>query len=114
MNRRTCAQGATLAAVLAFAAAGGLRSARADQAAVTIALPAQTTQFRPAPGVELAQHECLTCHASEYVTSQPALSKSAWTKEITKMRTAYGASIPDADTDALVRYLLAQNPTATK
>jgi hypothetical protein len=56
----------------------------------------------------------LSCHSSEYVISEPPLSKAAWTKEIVKMRTAYGATIPDADADALVAYLLAQNVTTPK
>jgi cytochrome c5 len=100
--------------VIALMSSAGMRSAPAAERRVSVALPTPNTNFRPGPGIELAQRECLTCHSAEYVTSQPALSKTAWTKEITKMRTAYGASIPEADADALVAYLLAQNPAATK
>jgi len=46
--------------------------------------------------------------------SQPALSKTAWTNEVTKMRVAYGASIPDIDSDAIIAYLVAQNPVPAK
>jgi cytochrome c5 len=105
-----------LSAVLACAA-GGLAIAVASagaapvaQGPVAISLPAQGTAFRPAPGVDVARKDCLVCHSAEYVTQQPALSKAAWTAEVTKMRVAYGASIPDADTDTLVAYLVAQNP----
>ena len=102
-------------AACAFAIAGTVvASAPAAQTPVTITLPAQSVAFRAAPGVEVARKDCLTCHSAEYVTQQPALSKTGWTNEITKMRAAYGASIPDADTDALVAYLLAQNPVAKK
>jgi len=86
----------------------------AAQSPVAITLPAQNTAFREAPGVEVARKDCLACHSAEYVTQQPALSKTAWTSEIVKMRTAYGAPIPDLDTDLLVAYLVAQNPAPKK
>jgi cytochrome c5 len=98
---------------LVIAAASG-RSAPAAQKVVTIVLPAQNVAFRDATGVEVARKDCLVCHSAEYVTQQPALSKAAWNNEITKMRAAYGAPIPDADTDALVAYLVAQNPVTKK
>jgi len=102
---------ALLAAIVALAAlTSAVNQARAAQKPVSITLPAQNTTFRDAPGVEVARKDCLACHSAEYVVQQPALSKAQWTAEITKMRAAYGASIPDADTDALVAYLLAQNP----
>jgi hypothetical protein len=90
------------------------RSAPAAQRLVSITLPAQGVAFLDAPGVEVARTDCLTCHSAEYVTQQPPLSKTGWTNEITKMRVAYGAPIPDTDTDALVAYLLAQNPVTKK
>jgi cytochrome c5 len=86
----------------------------AQKKPVSITLPAQNTAFRDAPGVEVARKDCLTCHSAEYVVQQPPLSKAGWTAEVTKMRVAYGASIPDADIDALVAYLLAQNPQPAK
>jgi cytochrome c5 len=98
---------------LAIAAASGA-SAPAAQKPVSITLPAQNIAFRAAPGIEVARRDCLTCHSAEYVTQQPALSKAAWTNEVTKMRAAYGAPIPDADTDVLVAYLVAQNPVTKK
>jgi cytochrome c5 len=88
--------------------------AAAAQKPVSIQLPAQGTAFRPAPGVEIAQHECLTCHSSEYVTQQPALSKAAWAAEVAKMRGPYGAPIPASEVDDLVAYLVAQNPVPAK
>lgn len=114
MRRATQILGAALLIGSAVTLITGIRGAPAAEAPVMITLPAQNTNFRPAPGLEIAQRDCLTCHSAEYVTSQPALSKTAWTKEITKMRAAYGASIPEADTDPLVAYLLAQNPSVKK
>jgi cytochrome c5 len=115
MNVRRIVLTILAGAVGAFAvAAASGAPAPAAQKLVTIALPAQNVAFRDAPGVEVARKDCLTCHSAEYVTQQPALSKAAWTNEIAKMRAAYGAPIPDADTDGLVAYLLAQNPVAKK
>jgi mono/diheme cytochrome c family protein len=95
--------------------AGALAAAApAAQTPVSIKLPPQSVNFREAPGVELAHKDCLTCHSAEYVLSQPALSKTAWTNEVTKMRVAYGASIPDIDSDAIIAYLVAQNPVPAK
>jgi sulfite dehydrogenase (cytochrome) subunit B len=93
--------------VLGLATAAGVSAA---QKPVHIALPAQNAAFRPGPGIEAVQKNCLSCHSAEYVVSQPPLSKAVWTAEVTKMRAAYGASIPDADTEAIVNYLVAQNP----
>jgi cytochrome c5 len=98
----------TLAAVVIAALSAS--PAPAGQKSVSITLPGQNTVFRPAPGVEVARADCLTCHSAEYVVQQPALSKAQWTAELTKMRVAYGATIPDADVETLVAYLLAQNP----
>lgn len=113
MTRRTQALGAAIA--LALGAAALIVSPAGARTRITaIQLPPQGTAFRSAPGVELMQRECLTCHSAEYVTQQPALSKAAWTAEITKMRVAYGAPIPASETDDLVAYLVAQNPVATK
>jgi cytochrome c5 len=106
--------GFTFALGIALVVLATSRSAPAAQTPAPIILPAQNTTFRPGPGVELAQRDCLTCHSAEYVTSQPPLSKAGWTKEITKMRVAYGAPIPDGDTAALVAYLVAQNPASQK
>lgn len=97
-----------VAALTVVVSLGG--PAPAAQSVVTIKLPPQNIAFREAPGVELARKDCLACHSAEYVTQQPALSKTGWTNEIVKMRTAYGAPIPEADTEALVAYFVAQNP----
>jgi len=114
MRRLLPLRGVILTALIATASLGARRDAPAAETPAAITLPAQNTNFRPAPGIEIARRDCLSCHSAEYVTSQPPLSKAAWTKEIAKMRTAFGATIPDADTDGLVAYLLAQNVTPPK
>src|SRR5882762_5040399 len=37
---------------------------------VKIELPAETGVFKPAPGAELANGQCLVCHSVEYVVMQ--------------------------------------------
>ncbi len=64
--------------------------------------------FKPAPGSNLAQAQCLTCHSSAYVSTQPVLSRAQWAAEVVKMRTAYGAPIPEDAVPGLVDYLTAQ------
>lgn len=114
MRRIRPLHGVILTAITAITFLGASRNAPAAEAPVAVTLPTQNANFRPGPGVELARRDCLSCHSAEYVTSQPPLSKSAWTKEVTKMRSAYGAPIPDADVDTLVAYLVAQNVVAPK
>jgi mono/diheme cytochrome c family protein len=76
---------------------------------VTIVLPPDAQQFRPGPGQALAQANCIACHAADYVYVQPPLTRSQWNAEVLKMRTAYGAKIPDDAVDPLVAYLVSQN-----
>jgi cytochrome c551/c552 len=61
---------------------------------VTIHLPAETATYKDAPGVVLANAQCLTCHSVEYAQMQPPLSLKVWTAEVTKMQQKYGAPIP--------------------
>jgi len=76
---------------------------------VTVQLPPDAKQFGPGPGQALAQANCTVCHAADYVYTQPPLTKNQWNAEVLKMRTAYGAAIPDDAVDPLVAYLVGQN-----
>jgi len=76
---------------------------------VSIQLPPDAKQFGPGPGQALAQANCTVCHAADYVYMQPPLTKAQWTAEVTKMKTAYGATIPDDAVDPLIAYLVGQN-----
>ena len=76
---------------------------------VTITLPPDARQFQAGPGQALAQANCTACHAADYVYVQPPLTRNQWSAEVLKMRTAFGAKIPDDAVDPLVAYLLSQN-----
>lgn len=99
-----------LAAVLACASAAYAAAAPAPpRNSATISLPGDAGMaFKPGPGSNLAQANCLSCHSSAYVSTQPVLSKAQWTGEVNKMRAVYGAPIPDDAIPGLVDYLTAQ------
>jgi mono/diheme cytochrome c family protein len=99
--------GLLLAAVIGGAGLDAFAQATGD--VVRIKLPAWDANFHPGPGADLARHHCVTCHAADYVYTQPPLTRAQWTAEVTKMIKAFGAPIPDADTAPLVDYLMTQN-----
>ncbi len=72
-------------------------------------LPDETATLAPGPNLEIAQTYCAACHSADYITTQPrGLPNPAafWTGEVTKMRNVYKADIPQADTPAIVAYLV--------
>ena len=99
-----------LAALAALGTAALAAAAPAPpHGSASISLPGDAGMaFKPGPGANLAQAHCLTCHSSAYVSTQPVLSRAQWTGEVTKMRAAYGAPIPDDAVPGLVDYLTAQ------
>lgn len=99
----------SLAAILTLAAPPGV-SAReaATNAPPTYNPPPETSRFIDAPGVEMAQRHCLTCHSADYVSTQPPRMPAAfWQNEVAKMRNAYGARLSDDDAKAVTDYLVA-------
>lgn len=90
--------------VIVFAA---FISARADNKVVSIQLPAETAAYKKAPGVELVQGHCVTCHSSEYVSTQPPMPRKFWEGSVKKMKEKFGAPIPDNIAVLLADYLTA-------
>lgn len=76
---------------------------------VTAEFPDSRTVFPPGNGADIANSQCMICHSAGMVTRQPRLSLSAWTGEINKMRTAYGAPIPQEQVETLAKYLETMN-----
>lgn len=71
-------------------------------------LPDETAEFRPGPGVELAQANCTACHSADYINTQPPrMGPSFWEAEVKKMKKTYGAPIEDADLKGIADYLSA-------
>jgi mono/diheme cytochrome c family protein len=74
-------------------------------AIVRVEFPASDEPFPPGNGADIATSQCLTCHSAEMVLTQPPLKKDEWRAEIMKMRSAYGAPIPEDQVDGLAEYL---------
>ena len=77
----------------------------ASASPLKIELPPETPNFKAAPGVEVAMQQCLVCHSSEYITTQPPLSRVAWKASVEKMKGKFGAQIPPDKIESLVDYL---------
>jgi cytochrome c len=87
-----------LAAFVAFLAP----AAMAD--AVKIQLPLETAVYKTAPGAQLANGQCLTCHSADYSAMQPPKPRDFWKSEVEKMRDKYGAPIPTDELEDLIAY----------
>jgi mono/diheme cytochrome c family protein len=111
----------SVAILLAAGAAGwwgsataGPPSAKKDAnlgqwAIVRVELPVSDEIFPPGTGADAATSQCLICHSAGMVLRQPPLTKDEWRAEILKMRSVYGAPVPDDQVDGLSEYLKSIN-----
>jgi len=77
--------------------------------ALDIQLPQETAAYQPSelPGYRLVQQNCMTCHAAQYVTSQPhSLGRGYWEATVKKMKVAFGAPLHDEDIPVIADYLV--------
>jgi hypothetical protein len=74
---------------------------------VRVELPTGDETFPPGVGATIATSQCLICHSAGMVLQQPPLTKDEWRAEIVKMRSAFGAPVPDDQIDGLSEYLFA-------
>jgi mono/diheme cytochrome c family protein len=72
---------------------------------VKVELPAVAESFPPGIGADIANSQCLICHSAGMVLTQPPLKKEEWRTEVMKMRSAYGAPIPEDQVEGLSEYL---------
>jgi len=106
MKRAVIAGFAAMLLCVGFAAAAMIAPPKGP---VSISLPGDAGMaFKPGVGLAAVQANCLTCHSSAYVSTQPVLSRAQWTGEVLKMRTTYGAPIADDQVPVIVEYLTAQ------
>jgi mono/diheme cytochrome c family protein len=85
------------------------KAAPRQWAIVSVELPASDENFPPGVGADIATSQCLICHSAGMVLRQPPLTKEEWRAEIMKMRSAYGAPMPDDQVDRLSEYLKSIN-----
>jgi len=64
------------------------------------------TKLPDAPGADLFQANCQTCHSLRYIQMQPPFPEATWKKIVDKMVKAYGAPIPDSSSEKIVEYLV--------
>lgn len=76
-------------------------------------LPKESITLKKSAGVEQVQSSCLICHSTDYISTQPLLTKAQWTATVDKMRVRYGAPIPTNNVPALVDYLTRSYGKAT-
>ncbi|HVA38614.1 MAG TPA: cytochrome c [Candidatus Dormibacteraeota bacterium] len=102
---------AVLAAGLFTSAARGAADAAQPNPNVTVSIqyPPEPQLFKDGPGADLARANCQICHSSSYVYTQPHLTKEQWAAEVTKMKSVYGAPVPDNDIEPIAAYLFEQN-----
>jgi mono/diheme cytochrome c family protein len=75
------------------------------QSKISVQMPASAAVFPGGEGAVIANSQCLTCHSTGMVLTQPAQTREQWKVTINKMRTAYGAPLPAEQVDALAAYL---------
>lgn len=91
-------------AILVTAAWAGI----AWSAPRTYQLPEETTEFRPGPGSDVAQNNCMACHSVDYIAFQPPRKgRTFWEAEVQKMIHVYRAPIDEADAKTIIDYLAA-------
>lgn len=71
-----------------------------------IELPLETEVFKPGPNADIANAQCLICHSTEYVTTQPPQARAFWKNSVLKMQDKYGAPIAADQVEALADYLV--------
>ena len=90
------------ATLLTFGLLAAARAVAADQ----WILPPEQPNFKSGKGAELVQANCLICHSSEYITTQPAFTRDQWKASVTKMQQKFGAPITAETVDPLLDYLI--------
>jgi hypothetical protein len=104
--------------ILAFGVLAGLDTrpvSAAEKSTVTangVTLHSVSTKF-PDPGrlfpgdgsADAINNNCLACHSTGMVFTQPKMSRAEWQAEVDKMRSTYKAPINAADVPAIVDYL---------
>jgi len=100
---------ATLVMASGVPASGKKDEASQRWAVVSVELPASDENFPPGIGADIATSQCLICHSAGMVLRQPPLTNEEWRAEIMKMRSVYGAPMPDDQVDRLLQYLKSIN-----
>ena len=88
------------------------RTALGEPGRLSVVLPTSASRFPPGDGADIANAQCLICHSTGMVLRQPTQTAAQWTATINKMRTVYGAPMPEAQIASLSTYLANLSPEA--
>ena len=72
---------------------------------VRVKLPDNQVKFPSGAGSEVADKNCRSCHTTEMVLFQPAMTHAGWEAEVNKMRNVYKALVDPKDVGAIADYL---------
>jgi hypothetical protein len=67
--------------------------------------PLYPPELAAGEGRQETEAYCVLCHSTRYITMQPPLPAATWEVEVNKMNKAFGANIPEAVSQKIVRYL---------
>ena len=102
MNSRQAAA----TAFLALAAGLGVATL-AEAKSITLPVDGPPLKASPLPGYAKAQTNCVACHSAEYMLYQPPTApRPYWEAMVTRMKVVFKAPIDDADSPAIVDYLV--------
>jgi hypothetical protein len=75
--------------------------------AMEITLPEETVRLDESslPGYAFAVTYCYTCHSTDYVRTQPPMTRAAWKASVMKMQKTFGAVVPDDAVEPIAEYL---------
>lgn len=71
------------------------------------AMPAEVIRLKPGSGSELVKANCLLCHSTDYISTQPVLTRDQWKATVLKMQQKFGAPFNAEKLDPqLIEYLV--------
>lgn len=70
-------------------------------------LPAEKNVLKEGAGKELVVGQCFLCHSTDYIATQPPLTRAQWQATVEKMRGKFGAPVPTNAIPTIVDYLTA-------
>lgn len=68
-------------------------------------VPTDRPDLKKAPGLELLVGNCVLCHSTDYIVTQPPLTRAQWEAGVMKMRARFGATFPTNVVPPIVDYL---------
>ncbi|HEX4542141.1 MAG TPA: cytochrome c [Candidatus Acidoferrum sp.] len=78
------------------------------------AYPLYPPELAAGEGKQETEAYCVACHGTRYISMQPPLPAATWEAEVNKMNKAFGANIPEAVSQKIVRYLQANYTPETR